>query len=252
MRRTTIVLLVIGLFYGISAPGTIPLVRAQVAQEPLALAPYAADDPIPKLDLKPHLHQDTPGKVVESFLSYLSDGLNTLTADTGGSVFGLPDGYQKAWALMGPTRPSLSDFKNQWPETVRLGVIQLEPISDTRFFVELQRVHWIQDHWASAFYFGEVTAAKSSSEWWVSGFSVQPENLVSMNLGGHQKWQQSIRSAAAVLASTVYGSRPMDWVVEHVAYTRRIATVHLRHKVQGVSQSVTLARLVEGRWVPLK
>jgi hypothetical protein len=218
----------------------------EYGKEPPALTPYAPNDPIPKLNLRAHSDQKTPRQAIESFLAYLSDGLNISSVTyTGGTVPGLSDGYEKAWALLDDNRPSLQDFKRQWAETVRLGVVQLEPVNDTRYFVELERLHLCGDHWAVAYYFGELTTAKTQGDWRIRQFEVKPENLVAVNLGGHQAWIHHIQPAA--LAMTGQG-----WEVQAVRYEKRIASVEVTNNATGQNQTLWLARLVEGSWVPLK
>lgn len=212
---------------------------------PQPLTPYSTGDPIPKLTLTVHPRQETPRQVVESFLSYLSQGLNLSNFSyAGGTVPGIHNGYEKAWELLNSKRPSLQEFKRQWSETVRLGVVQLEPVDDTHFFVELERLQLCGDHWAVAYYSGELTAVKTTEGWRIGQFKAEPENLVSVNLAGHQAWIHNIQPAARTVAGP-------GWDVEEITYERRIANVKMKNKTTGAMKTVRLSRLVEGRWVPL-
>jgi hypothetical protein len=131
-------------------------------ERPPALAPYAENDPVPKLALKPYPDQNTPRRAVESFLAYLSTGLNMTTTSVS-TLFGLKNGYEMAWSLMTDPKPSLEQFKSQWANTARLGSIQVEPIDDQEYFVELERLDLVGDRWVSSFYFGTIATTKTDA-----------------------------------------------------------------------------------------
>jgi hypothetical protein len=222
-----------------------------VGKRPPALAPYAEDDPIPKLTLNPHKHQATARQAAESFLAYLSNTPNIQYAPTGGTVPGLTNGWARAWELLASHPPTLDQFKAAWPETARLGVIQLEPMRDDRFFVELQRVEYCGDHWSTSFYSGEVMTTKVGDAWRIKDMKVSPEDLVRINIGGHPPaW---IHEEGPVAARFAFSPTlpPNSWNIESVRYERRTAIVSVRLKATGETKTVRLARTVEGTWYPL-
>lgn len=212
--------------------------------QPPALAPYAEHDPLPKLGLKPYPNQNTATQVVESFLAFLSLGDNSGDAPTGGTIPGYRDGYEQAWRLMTDERLSLTEFKDRWLSTVRLGVVQLEPTSSgNTFFVELERLEYCRDHWAISYYVGSITAMETPHGWRISSFAVSPENLVRSNIGGHQGWAHNVES---VVTTSLTPSG--DWELQTVSYDRRTATVSAKNKKSGIAKTVRLARTVEGSW----
>lgn len=242
---------VVVLIAGLAVALSLVAYRSGVAQdlvpvegEPPALAPYAPDDPIPKLVLQPHTYQASPRQAVETFLAYLSDGLNISPTLLGSTIPGRPDGYERAWELMVGDRPSLAQFKAQWTGTVRLGVIQLEAMDDTRFFAELQRVEYVKDHWATSLYSARISTTKTAEGWRIQGFEPLAENFVEINLGGHQAWLHDVEAVTKVLAGAVVD-------VTSISYERRVATIQMKDASTGKSKTMRLARLVEGTWVLL-
>lgn len=161
-----------------------------VGQRPPALTPFAENDPIPKLSLVPHSRQETPSQAAESCLYHLSKGYYVPGIVEPDSIIGgEAQGYQLAWWLLGPERPSLTDFKERWEGTVAIKGVQLESIDDKRFFVEFQRVERCEDHWAVSFYHGVLTTVKTPEGWRVQDLHVEPDNLVGTNIARHQGWQ---------------------------------------------------------------
>lgn len=177
-------------------------------------------------------------------MAYLSTGLNVDPSVTGGTIPGITDGYERAWELMVGDRPSLAQFKEQWAGTVRLGVIQLEAMDDERFFVELQRVEYAKDHWATSFYTAEIRTAKTMDGWRILGFEPRAENFIQINLGGHQAWLHDVETVIKVLAGAVVD-------IKSISYERRVATIQMKDVTTGKSKTMRLARLVEGTWVLL-
>jgi hypothetical protein len=106
-----------------------------LGQRPPALAPFGADDPISGLKLQPHPQPRSAREVAESFLAHLSRGYDPAV----GSLIGKdPQGRQKAWGLMSPSRPSLDEFLHRWRDVAAIKVIQLEPMEGDSYFVEIQ------------------------------------------------------------------------------------------------------------------
>lgn len=155
---------------------------------PPALTPYAENDPVPKLVLKPLPEQNTSRQAVESFLAYLALGLNMTRVTTSGILLGLREGYDSAWSLMTNPKPTLEDFKAQWPNTARLSTTQIEAIDQRDYFVELERLDYVDSRWVVSYYLGTITSVKTKVGWRIERFSVYPEDLASINLGGHQAW----------------------------------------------------------------
>lgn len=220
-----------------------------VGQRPPALAPFAENDPIPKLSLVPHPQQNTPRQAAESFLAHLSKGYSIPGMRGGEIIGGEANGYDLAWSFMGPNRPALSDFKRGWEGTVATKVIQLEPSDDTRFFVEFERVQRCADHWAVSFYHGVVDTVKTPEGWRVQDLRMEPDNLVGTNIAGHQGWQQDEEYMAKWSMSPQEEQQP--WVVQGRRYARRTVTLHLRHAKTGETRIIRLARTLDGSWEPL-
>jgi hypothetical protein len=209
---------------------------------PPALAPYAENDPIPKLVLKPFPEQRTSRQAVESFLAYLASGINMTRVTTSGTLFGLRQGYESAWSLMTDPKPTLQDFKAQWANTARIGTTQIEAIDQRDYFVELERLEYVDSRWVISYYLGTVTTVKTGDGWRIERFSVYPEDLASINLGGHQAWLHSEISVAKA------GSGMPDSEVLSISYERRAATVKLKDRNSKQTRTVRLARLMEGTW----
>lgn len=216
-----------------------------MGQRPPALAPYAENDPLPKLTLKPSSRQDTPRQAVETFLAHLSASENVANAPTGGSLPGSPQGFERALALMvDDGRPSLSQFKERWHETARLGVVQLEPMDRSRFFVEIERIAFCDGNWAVSYYAGHISALQTPQGWRIKEFDIHPENLVRVNIGGHPGLKHDEVSLARILTTTPQGR----WEVQTITYAGRVATVRLREKGTEHVREVRMARTAEGSW----
>lgn len=208
--------------------------------QPPALAPFAKDDPIPTVVVKPHDRQRTPMEAAESFLAHLSRGHGV----PGASIIGSdPKGYEKAWNLMGRDRPSLAEFQEHWEGTAALKVVQFEPTEGNRFFVELERVERCNEHWAVSFYSGSLETVQTSEGWRVHALNISPEDLVGINVAGHQGWQHDEQYMAKWVLS-----RPPDesWRVDGLQYVGRTVTVHLHHPVTRQTRTVRLIRTMEG------
>lgn len=209
---------------------------------PPALTPYAENDPVPKLVLKPLPEQNTSRQAVESFLAYLALGLNMTRVTTSGTLFGLREGYDSAWSLMTNPKPTLEDFKAQWPNTARLSTTQIEAIDQRDYFVELERLDYVDSRWVVSYYLGTITSVKTKVGWRIERFSVYPEDLASINLGGHQAWLNDELSVAKVMSGM---SSPQ---VVSVGYKRRTAAVTLKDSDSQQTRTVRLARLMNGTW----
>lgn len=223
---------------------------------PPAQAPFAEDDPIAALRLKPHAQQASPRQAVESFLYYLSTGYDPAVMGHGGGSLGDPQGYHKAWLLLAEPRPAEGGFAQQWQGTAAMKVLQIEPMDrPERFFVELQRLDWCGDRWATSFYWGEITAVKTDAGWRVSKVALRPENLVFSNVGGHQGWQHSADFMAVWYARLVPPGKPEPWEEQwdllSLAYQRRSVTAVVRQPQMKESRTVRMARVMEGSWALL-
>lgn len=182
--------------------------------------------------------------MAETFLAHLSTGYSpALEYRAGGTIIGGDwQGHEKAWELMGPDRPSFNDFQARWAGTIRMGVIQVEPITPTLFFVELERVAWYGDHWAVSYWNGELETGKSGPDWHVRRFRVCTESLARPNIIGHTNWHQD----DLALASVMGGVREPE-VLER-RYERRTVRLRLRNKQTGEVKAFRMARVVEGAW----
>lgn len=100
-----ILMVTLSLVCGVSAaaPDTPPKVTGH---EPPAMAPYAENDPIPKVTLPEHAQPFADGRqAVETFLSLLSRGYHPgIESLAGGSIPGDDRAFEKAWELLGPVR----------------------------------------------------------------------------------------------------------------------------------------------------
>lgn len=220
--------------------------QTPTGNRPPALTPFADADPVPKLDLRPEIQPDSARQAAETFLAFMSVGYDpSVERHAGGSIMGGDwKGYELAWGMMGKSRPSFNDFQSQWAGTIRIGVIQLEPITPTLFFVELQRVAWYQDHWAVSYFAGHLEVAKASTEWRVAKFKVCTESLAQPNIIGHRSWHQDDQALAAIMAGFQFGE--YDVVVRR--YERRTAWIQLRNKQTGKVKAFRMARVLEGSW----
>jgi|GEM_PF-6463770 len=98
---------------------------------PPALAPFGANDPVPKLSLKPHPQPKNARETADTFLARMATGYDPeieATGRTGGTMIGGDwAGYEKAWSMLAEPRSSLNDFQTPWAGTARIGVVQLAP-----------------------------------------------------------------------------------------------------------------------------
>lgn len=229
------------------APTREPIVEGQ---QPPALTPFAKDDPIPKLSLHPTDRGGSPIEIAETFLAHLTVGYHPIAErHAGGTIMGGDTkGFEKAWAMMGENRPSLEQFQASWSGTLRMGVIQLEPITPNLFFVELERIEWCGDHWAISYYFGELQVSKTSSGWQVLRFELCPERLDVPNIIGHTSWHHSDVALASVAAGLKYD----EYDVISRQYQRRTVNISLRNKKTGEVKDLRMARVVEGSWMVLE
>ena len=220
------------------------------ANQPPALTPFADNDPIPKLELRPLAVLNSSRDVAESFLALMSVGYDpSVESHAGGTVIGGDwQGYEKAWELMGDSRPSFSEFQAQWAGTIRIGLIQLEPITPNLFFVELERVSWYEDHWAVSYFVGTLETTQTGEGWRISDWTMCTENLAQPNIIGHRSWHQDDVALASVLA----GFKSGEYEVVTRRYGRRTGLMRLRHKTTGDEKAFRMARVVEGSWYILE
>lgn len=220
--------------------------EALTGKRPQALTPFASEDPVPKLEVRPHRQLDSARDVAETFLAFLSVGYDpSLEGHVGGTVMGGDwKGYENAWNLMGDSRPSFNDFQVQWAGTIRMGIIQLEPITPNLFFVELERVAWYKDHWAVSYFAGDLETMKIAQGWRVANFKVCTESLAQPNIIGHTSWHQDDQALAAIIAGFKFG----EYDVVARRYERRTVFIQLRDKRSGAMQAFRMARVVEGAW----
>lgn len=241
------------------APGSAqarPARQRVTGQPPPAQAPFAEDDPIAALRLKPHVQQESPRQAVESFLYYLSIGYDPAVLEHAGGSLGDAQGYHKAWLLLAEPRPAEAAFVQQWRGTAAMKVLQIELMDrPERFFVELQRVDWCGDRWATSFFWGEVLAVKIAEGWRVSKVTLRPENLVYSNVGGHQGWQHSADFMAVWYARLVPPGKPEpwkeSWELVSLSYQRGSVTAVVRQPQTKERRTVRMARVMEGSWALL-
>lgn len=220
-----------------------PLQVQPVGQRPPALAPFAPDDPIPQVMVEAHAQPKTPRQAAETFLFHLSKGVFVpgIVSIRGAEA----NGYDLAWALMGHDRPPLPEFRERWKGTAAMKVVQLMPAEGNRFFVELERLERCGDHWAASFYSGFLETIQTPDGWRIKSLDIQPEDLLGINVAGHQGWQHD----EAMVAKWVL-SRPPDesWVTRDLRYEGRTATVTLWHPSRRETAIVRLIRTMEGSW----
>lgn len=205
-------------------------------------APFAKGDAIRAVQLQVHERPDTPREVAESFLAHLTRGYGV----PGLSIIGAdPMAYEKAWSLLGPNRPPLAEFTKRWGGTVALKVVQLEPAKGGQFFVELQALERCGEHWSLSFHSGFLKTVLTEAGWRVQALETSPEDLLGINVAGHQGWQHD----ETLMAKWVLPGPPDDsWRVADVQYAGRQAVVRLSHPVSGQTRTVRLIRTMEGSW----
>jgi hypothetical protein len=223
---------------------------------PPAQAPYAKEDPIPRLALTPHARQDSPRQAAETFLAEIARGYDPEALEHGGGSIGDPQAYARAEKLLVPEPASLIDAVPALKGAAAVKVLQLEPMErPDRFFVEIQPVQWCRDHWATAWYEVTLETVQTPAGWRLQKVEIRPEQLVYSNIGGHQGWQQDGEFMLQWYArrDTADGPEPwkIPWEVESLRYERRTMTGQVRRADTGERRTIRMARIMEGSWMLL-
>lgn len=150
--------------------------------------------------------------------------------------------FPRAYAYLHPDRQralAYEEWLKQWQGVAYLGTVQVEPAGPNRFFVEVERVETAAGHGALAYHRGFFTAAPTPAGWRLTSVELAPEDLITVQLGGHQPWRHDLALYAAHVLQ-----RPGPPAA--AAAARRV--VELTYP----GERVRLARQVDGDWVVLE
>ena len=204
---------------------------------------------------------------VRAWYRTIGDGSNQADLLQFGTVGSGPQPLREAYQQLAPSlRQQISEtqFLTYFQGLAHLKLLQAHPMCEAatvetvRVFVEEERVMAIQGIAAVAWYAGFIAVAHTPAGWKISSLKdVQPEDIISLPLGGHMPWRDDPEAVALVRLDCYSGHAKCKVISKHLSpapgaseqadINAESATVTVQ--ADSAVYQVDLAKLHSGEWV---